>query len=66
VPSAYTAHAPIDPEALVLTRAQAGRLLNCSPNTISNLVKRGELRWVEFGGAKMIRRVDVEELVNRN
>lgn len=64
MPSSYTAHVEIDPHALLLTRAQAARLLGVSPNTIGNMARRGELQWVVVAGAKKIRRRDVEAIVN--
>ena len=39
------------PIPLLVTMAEAGKLLACSPSTIRNLCQRGELHPIHFGAA---------------
>ena len=53
---------------LLITAAEAARLLGCSPQTVKRLAERGDLRAVRFGenGHIRFRMSEIEEFVTRD
>ncbi len=50
----------------LLTKADVARLLNVTPQTVRNMVERGELRAIRTErGWRLFRRRDVERLIAR-
>jgi excisionase family DNA binding protein len=49
-------------KSILLTRAEAAKLLGCSPMTIYRLVKDGKLQPVKLREKNRYRRVDLEKI----
>jgi len=62
---AVTRHASDDLESLAVKPATAAQLLDCSRNTIYNLIARGELRASKVGGLTRIKVDDLRALLER-
>jgi excisionase family DNA binding protein len=56
---------PVNDHGIAYSVPDAARAIGVSPRTIYNLGERGELQLIKLGGRTLVRRSDLEALIER-